>query len=281
MFADTKAAMDSAAGEYIAQGTEMINEVFIPVVDYYQARAEASPLSSFEGDFLRAWIKDGTAEKVPLFTYIYHEYGPMRMDGWSKLSVEVGDLFYWVASRVTLWGGLFEINCEFSPLETLNGQNDPSDEHYYQFENRDFGVDPAKANFVTEVAAARTGFAKDYLVYGTMLRPLALDVPTLSLDYFLYNAPKDSKSYNDHGTKAVSQVIHAAWRGPNGKVGLLFVNLHRSDSFCLPLSLDAISYGANVSIERVTSDERTRIKAGTDIELPPRRIVLIEITGNA
>src|SRR5262249_37300462 len=137
-FSDTKAAMNAAADRTVAQGTEMVNEVFIPVIDFYQARAEASPLASFEGDFFRKWIIAGSAEKVPLFTYIYHEYGPVRMDGWSKLSIEVGDLFYWVASRVALWGGLFEINGEFSPLESLNGQEDRADEHYYQFENRSY-----------------------------------------------------------------------------------------------------------------------------------------------
>ena len=282
LLADTKQAMDAAAGEYVAQGTEMINEVFIPVVDYYQARAEGSPLSSFEGDFFRDWIKAGSAEKVPLFTYIYHEYAPVRMDGWSKLSVEVGDLFYWVASRVALWGGLFEINGEFSPLESLDGLEDRSEEHYYQFEDRSYAVDPAKAAFVGEVAAARVSFAKDYLVYGTMQRPLPLDVPAVTLDYFLYNAPRALPHYGEHGRKTVPSVVHATWRSPQGKLGFMFVNLTGA-TMTLPLTIDRARYGLAadqpLALARVTSSERTSLGAETDfkVDLPARRVVLIEV----
>ncbi len=205
MFAGTKQAMEAAQGKYVPIGTEMINEVFLAEIDYYQARAEASPLSSFEGDFFRPWLVAGTAEKVPLFTYVYHEYAPVRMDGWSKLSVEVGDLYYWVASRVTLWGGLFEINCEFSALEALGDQIDLSEEHYYHFDQRNYPVDPAKAAFVGEVAKARTSFARDYLIYGTMLRPLPLEVAPVTLDYFLYNAPHQLPHYGEHNRKTSLQ----------------------------------------------------------------------------
>ncbi|MDI7278084.1 MAG: hypothetical protein QME94_19050, partial [Anaerolineae bacterium] len=48
MFADTRAEMARVAGHPVATGTEMITELAIPFVDYYQARAEACPVSSFE-----------------------------------------------------------------------------------------------------------------------------------------------------------------------------------------------------------------------------------------
>ena len=102
----------------------MISELLIPQVDFFQARAEASPSSGFEADFWRAWVVEGTVEKIPLFAYVYHEYGPVRMDGWAKLAAEAGDIFYWVASRVALWGGLFELNYEFSGLEMLDDNDD-------------------------------------------------------------------------------------------------------------------------------------------------------------
>jgi hypothetical protein len=282
MYAQTKAVMAEAQGAYVPQGTEMVNEVFIPVIDYYQARAEAVPLSTFEGYFFRPWLTSGKVEKVPLFTYVYHEYGPIRMDGWSKLSAEVGDLFYWVASRVTLWGGLFEINCEFSGLDALDGHTDRASEHYYPFEELNYPTDPAKALFVGEVAAARAGFARDYLIYGTMQRPLSLDVPTITLDYYLYNEPKVAPHYGERGVKAIPQVVHAAWRSPAGSVGFLFVNLHAHESLRLPLSIDPARYGVvgkSARIEQISSTARTPLGTALefDIDLPPRRVVLIEV----
>jgi hypothetical protein len=282
MFSSTKQAMEAAQGKYVPIGTEMINEVFLQEVDYYQARAEASPLSSFEGDFFRPWLVAGTAEKVPLFTYVYHEYAPVRMDGWSKLSVEVGDLYYWVASRVTLWGGLFEINCEFSALEALGDKIDLSEEHYYRFDQRNYPVDPAKAAFVGEVAAARTSFARDYLVYGTMLRPLPLEIAPVTLDYFLYNAPHQLPHYGEHNSKTVPSVIHSAWRSPEGKIGFLFVNL-LAQAQRVRLPIDRAHYGLPVgtalNAEVVTSGGRTPLALDetTEIELPARRVVLVEL----
>jgi hypothetical protein len=86
MYEDTRQAMADAAGRPVATGAEMVSELVIPYMDFYQARAEATPLSSFEADFWRPWVVAGKVEKIPLFAYVYHEYGPLRMDGWGKLA---------------------------------------------------------------------------------------------------------------------------------------------------------------------------------------------------
>jgi len=111
LLADTAGAMrDATAGRVVPQGTEMINEQMLPVVAFYQARAEASPASTFEAGPFRNLIKAGMAEKIPLFAYVYHEYGPVRLDGWAKLSREQGEFVYFVLGRVFLQGGLIELN---------------------------------------------------------------------------------------------------------------------------------------------------------------------------
>ncbi len=150
MYQGTKEATSEAKGAPVPLGTEMVNEVFLPEIDFYQARAEGGLLASFEGEVFREWVARGEAEKIPLFAYVYHEYGPVRLDGWGKPSRESGPLFYWVAARVALWGGLFELNYEFSPLEALGGvAEDPAD-HYAFFSTdgirdrrRQNGVRPA------------------------------------------------------------------------------------------------------------------------------------------
>lgn len=285
MWEATGKAASAAKGRHVPQGAEMISERFIPSLDYYQARAEASPLSAFEADFFRDWIRDGHAEKIPLFTYVYHEYGPVRMDGWGKLSHEVGELFYWVASRVALWGGLFELNYEFSDLEALEGSDDDLSQHYADIERRAYEVDPAKVDFVREIARARTGFAHPWLVYGTMLRPLDIEVPTTELDYHLYNLGQGLPHYDQKGTMCVDSVVHAAWRAPDGRTAFIFVNLLADKTQGILATIDPSQYGLesleNHTITEITSEGRraaSRIGPGSlEIVLQPRRVTLIEI----
>ncbi|MGH2561951.1 MAG: DUF6259 domain-containing protein [Thermomicrobiales bacterium] len=287
MWAATKAAATAAKGAYVPQGAEMITDVFIPFLDYYQARAEASPLSVFEADKFRDWIRQGEVEKIPLFSYVYHEYGPVRLDGWAKLSPEVGELYYWVAARVALWGGLFELNYEFSPLETLDGVDEDPAEHYCDFKPRSHEIDPAKVAFVREVATARTGFAKPYLVYGTMVRPLDLDVTTIDLDYHLYNLSHHLPHYEESGTHRVSSVLHAAWRSPAGHLGFLFVNLNRDEEQTLTLQIDPTRYGLTAGqsygVTRSTANGTEALatimgRTTLPLALRPRQVTLLEFS---
>jgi uncharacterized protein DUF6259 len=267
------------------RGTEMVNEVFIDRLDFYQARAEASPVTSFEADKFRDWIKDGRVEKVPLFAYVYHEFGPVRMDGWAKLSREHGDLFYWIGARVLAWGGLFELNYEFSPLETMDGQAEPLDEHYFPLPDHRYEIDPHKAAFVRELAAARTGPANPYLAYGTMLPPLELESPTIELPWLHYNSPPGWPAFGDSGVQAVSAVVHCAWRhGDAAAVVLVNVDdvAHEVD---LPanagtLRLDGdCAYGAT----RISDGGRTALGSidfdgSIRLSLPPRKVVVLEVS---
>lgn len=266
------------------RGTELVNEVFTDRLDFYQARAEASPASAFEADRFRAWVKEGRVEKVPLHAYVYHEYGPVRMDGWAKLSREQGDLFYWVAARVLAWGGLFELNYEFSPLETLDGVAEPLDEHYYPLPDRRFEVDPDKAAFVRELATARVGPANPYLAYGTMLPPLEVDCPVVELDWRHYNCPTDWPAFDDAGTHAVPAVVHCAWRHGDA-AAVVLVNVacvrHR---VALPLDTRTLRLpvGGAYEVELVAEGARTAFGAlpadgVVTVDLPPRRVVLLEI----
>lgn len=286
MWENTGTAAAEAKGSLVPQGAEMISELFIPYLHYYQARAEASPLSAFEADFFRDWILAGQVEKIPLFAYVYHEYGPVRMDGWGKLSREAGDLWFWVASHVALWGGLFELNYEFSDLEALEELIDDPADHYADFESRAYEVDPGKVAFVREIANARTGFARDWLVYGTMLRPLPLDVPRLTLDYHLYNLAQRLPHYDEKGSLEVDQVIHAAWRSPDGRLGFGFVNLHPTEEIRIPLEIDRPRYRipehASIELTRITGEGQDMITPGSaEVVLSPRQVTFIELQYSA
>lgn len=285
MYADTKAAMARAAGRYVPLGAEMISELTVPLFDYYQARAEASPVSNFEADFWRQWLVEGKVEKIPLFAYVYHEYGPVRMDGWSKLSTEVGDIFYWVASKVTLWGGLFELNYEFSALETLDGENDDPSEHYFHFTPRSYTVDAEKAAFVGQVARLRTGWANPYLAYGAMLPPPDLPAPAVSLDYFLYNCSQHTPHYEERGTVSVPSVLCSAWNYGGERAALLLINLQQeAQTVQVPLALRDLRLDQDEGLKLVQRQGEETIPLGkaaseqiVSLTLPPRQFVGLEI----
>lgn len=284
MWANTGESASGAKGGLVPQGAEMISELFVPYLDFYQARAEASPLSAFEADFFRDWIRTGHVEKIPMFAYVYHEYGPVRMDGWGKLSREAGELWYWVASRVALWGGLFELNYEFSDLEKLEGFEDHPNQHYAEFERRAYTVDPEKVAFVREIANARTGFARPWLVYGTMQPPLDIEVGEIPLDYHLYNVNQSRPHYDEKGTMHVSSVVHMAWRDPDGRLGFFFVNLLPDETQTVSVQIDPIRYGApagsTYTLRQVTSDDEEILGKGEglkrfDVTLEPRKVELM------
>jgi len=282
---NTKEATIKAKGAYVPQGTEVITESVVSEIDFYQARANASPCSPMEIDFWRDWIKQGKAEKIPMFEYVYHEYGPVRMDGWAKVSHEIGDIFYWIAGRVSLWGCLFELNYEFSPLEVIDGQHENVKEHYYRIKDRRYEVDPEKVEFIREIAAARTGFAKDYLAYGTMVKPLQIKSPKIELDWFSYNTFTTDEYYEDRGMLAVSSIVHQAWRFKDN-LGFMFVNLQKEDQKA-KIEIDPSDYGlkgVTFKVRVITrGGERSLGSFGTeralrvDLDLPSRKIVLLEL----
>jgi hypothetical protein len=266
------------------RGTEMVNEVFIDQLGFYQARAEGSPVSSFEADRFRNWMKDGRAEKVPLFTYVYHEFGPVRLDGWAKLSREQGELFYWIGARVLAWGGLFELNYEFSPLETIDGNAEPLDEHYFALPDHRYEIDPEKAAFVRALATARIGPANAYLAYGTMLPPLALESPPVELSWMHYNCPPEWPAFGDSGTQAVPAVVHGAWRHGDA-AAVVLVNVDRVEH-----EVDVPANAVTLRLDRDRAYEVTRIDGtartslgplsddgALTVSLPPRQVVVLEV----
>lgn len=212
MYRDTSAAMARAKGAYVPMGTEVISEIFLNVFDYYQARAEAGPYAPFEVEAFRDWLLQGRAEKIPVFTYVFQDRAPLRMDGWAKLSAESGELFYWSAAQVLLNGGLLQLNYEFSALEDLNGKWDDPVEHYYTFDERHHAIDPQKAAFVGEVARTRTGPANRFLAYGRMLPAPSVEVQPTTLGYYTYNVGKTQPIYGDRGLMTVPSALATAWQ---------------------------------------------------------------------
>lgn len=241
-YADTKAAMEAVAGRRVPMGTEMMNETLLGVIDYYQARAGGQPAAPLEGWPLRELLKTGVAELIPMFAYVYHEYGAVRLDGWGKLVEEIGSLYYFTVARTYLWGGLYELNYEYSPMEALDGAENAAEEHYYPFEARGYAFSEERARYLAMYTRLRTGPANKYWAYGTMLKPLEFSGPRLRMDWFHYNHGTKSKEYNDSGELDTDAIVHSAWRYEEESVGLFFANVGK-EGLILRVLIEPEKYG--------------------------------------
>ncbi|MBB6732001.1 DUF6259 domain-containing protein [Cohnella zeiphila] len=287
-YADTKAAMGSVAGRYVPMGTEMMNETMLDVIDFYQARAGGQPAAPLELWPLRDLLKSGEAELIPLFAYVYHEYGALRMDGWGKLTEEIGSLYFYTVARTYLWGGLYELNYEYSPMEALppDGRENAPEEHYYTFEPRGYAFSPERAAYLGLYAKLRIGAANKYWAYGRMLPPLKFERDRMRAEWFHYNHGKETPEYNDSGELEIDAVVHSAWQSMDGSVGLFFANasdapqrlrvrLEPAVPGKLGVATGALLFAADGAASTLALG---RSETGeTEFELPARSVAMLEL----
>lgn len=254
VYQDTKRALQAQASKYVPIGTELMNEIFINDLDYYQARSWGQPSSSLEFWPIRCHILSGAAEVIPMFSYVYSGYGPLRMDGWGKLVEETDEFFHHVVARVYLWGALYEINHEYSPMEALNGKINASSEHYFHFPEVDYAYSPGRAAYLAEYAALRVGRANRYLAYGRMLSPPCIDAKLVEMPYYHYNHAENDSSYDTRGAARVPDVLVSAWQAPvGGSWAVLLANTTGSERV-VSISIDKRKYGMDGTYEAMAYD---------------------------
>jgi hypothetical protein len=207
IYNQTKDKLRKEKGQYVPIGTEMMNEVFLDCLDFYQARANAQPCSALETGMFRDMVKQGIAQIIPMFQYVYSGYSPLRMDGWGKLTKEGGDLIYHTIAKTYLWGGLFEINSEYSAMEAIEGIENSSEEHYSRFSPVGFPYDKSIADYLSRFASLRTGRYNKFLAYGEMKRPPKLKTSRNWRTYYQYNISKNSMEQGDRGIILLDSVI--------------------------------------------------------------------------
>lgn len=225
IYQKTKEAIYQAKGDYVPIGTEMMNEVFLDTIDYYQARAWGQPASALEGWPFMKLIQQNKARFIPMFSYVYHEYGAVRVDGWGKLVKEIGELFYHTVAKTYLWGGIYEINHEYSPMEMID-QNEPSsDEHYVDYINRGYEYMQPRMDYIRQFAILRLGIGNRFLAYGKMIKPIDFKTKQVDLNWFHYNHNQQSPAYEQRGEIKVDAIISSAYEDADKNVAHFFANV--------------------------------------------------------
>lgn len=234
-YEETAEALEKQAGQQIPLGTEMICETYLSELQFYQARAWAQPCSTLETWPFLKHMRSSQARMIPLFEHVYHEYGAVRMDGWGKLVRETGDLYYHNVAKVYLWGGLYELNHEYSPMEALDGEETKAEEHYFRFDPQGYAYDPARAAWLSLFAKARVGHAKPYWAYGRLLATPALPLPMKEYSWYHYNHDQHSKTYKASGSYRAPAVMASLFEHPEAGFALFLAN---SDEQAHTLKLD-------------------------------------------
>lgn len=228
VYRESEKATHRVSDDFVPRGTEVMIENYLGIIDFAQWRSGGEVQGDMEGEQFLDLQKSRQATHIPLWAYVYHEYGPVMMDGDCKLSREFGDYFYYIASRMCLEGSLLELNYEFSSLERFPGMQGNSLQITYNrtvtIDEEPFEADLDKCAFLREVALARTQIAKKYLAYGRMTRPFQLTPETIdvTLDWYHYN---DIHGRHEAGVQTVPSVIHTVWSYRDSSLGALFVNL--------------------------------------------------------
>jgi hypothetical protein len=138
---------------------------------------------------------------------VYSQYAPLRCDGWGKLTAETGDIIYHTIAKTYLWGGLFEINLEYSEMENIDGQGTRGEEHFYQFDQKGFDYDGGPAKFIGNCAQLRLGAYGAPLIYGEMLKTDSPRCRKLYRTYYQYNHGKQLGEQNDRGIILLDAVL--------------------------------------------------------------------------
>jgi len=141
---------------------------------------------------------------------------------------------------------------------------------------------PEEIDFMTRLVRTRTQSLK-YLLYGTWLRPPALDVPQQEIDVAQIGVYTPLKAFK----RTYPVALAGAWRAADADVAIALASIH-DEPLHLRLPIDAPAYGlpARCAVYRIdgTGRQRLGLLEGRDpvwqIDLPPRGLCLLEFCRN-
>jgi hypothetical protein len=197
--------------------SEGIAEIYIPYLDVAHYWRDVFS----EVDLKERELLTGTAEIIPLFHYVYHNYIVSQGQYYLGLAEQHPEYNLLCMGRMLVWGEI--------PLQNT----------WKRTEQFDLPV----LKLWKSIGEARTSYAKDFLVYGRMQRPLVFTCPSTTVP--LKNALKNSDSAPE---LHVPSIMHTAWRAPDGDSGFIFLNIAK-DPVSLRLPFDFRRLGLKADAE--------------------------------
>jgi hypothetical protein len=316
LIAESRERASARKGFYVPVGTECASEPFVGCLDFYYPRNAGFNLEMELVPYIRqlTWLPDGNMEAVPLFAFIYHQHGPVAIQGIHSVIpwglTEADDLFTWAEARAYLWGGVMTA----FPVPA------------------DAKASGERTRFLRSLTAARTGFARDYLAYGRMQPPPTIACEPIKLDHGLAEggwlrklrfADKKTAAQSvgfatepprrdddpEPGEKPdlsveewvgavlaagatpaskssiqVPSVLNAAYTLDNTRLGLVLVNLKSDAEQTIRLTVDPTAFGlkeGEYELRRCDGISTTALgrfagQRELDVRLPSREVVLVE-----
>jgi len=208
---------------------------------------EAAPPETFLQDF-QIW--DARVRTCPLYSFIYHEYG-IGHEGLYTNRISDETLRLSVA-RALVTGYMLNFTLRDKGLITYD---------WDQPWTRAIPDQAAIFDWAKRVNQLRTGLARDYLIYGRMLRPWKVSKVT----------------HRDFGWGKEPLVQSATWQAQDGRIGVVLANfadlgesprveLHGQGNKKLSMTIDG------------QHSERTlELPSVIDLEMLPRSLALIEV----
>ena len=246
-------------------GQELCSEIMLPYVDFFQARANASVMGIWEIERIRVLLEDGVASVIPLFDYVYREYGAKRIDGLLYADELLGDGYYHNAALTVLNGGIPEYNFEF----VKNGNYISPEEQSAEM-----------MSFIGYLGSVKTGFGQKYLTYGAMKKAPDVGAGTIEYDFIQQRWTREDEG----GIVVQNKVITSAYEY-NGKIAVFLCN-HTKKNLTVNFVLNALrDYSVNSSeIYLVTDNGREKLtdivngKANISLLLESRKVYMLEFS---
>ena len=238
-------------------GEELISEVFVGTVGYYQARANAGGMGFMDINDIRIAVEQNAAHKVSAFDYVYHEYGILRTDGYMKPLKESGDMYYQIMAFTALNGGVPQYNYEY--IKAAFNENEMVEE---------------MLSFLNALGSVKTGDGKNYLTYGKMVP--APDTGAGKVEYSYLNTSAIGETVF-RGKAIVDKVVTSAFQY-GGKTALFLSNITAEDlevKFILQAGRD---YGTKEGTVTQDGKQIAKIregKANIKMTLPSREVVML------
>lgn len=258
ILADTR-RRSKALNPESALSSEGISENFIPYLDMYDQRAGNM-------EYFGHWQAGDPlgGETIPLFNFVYNEYIGSYCAAYPECNRP--EVLYWT-------------RCLGKSL--VQGVV-PTGGWYYPEPDE---LNPVTTGFFKKVARAAGRECWPYLMFGDMLRPPTIDVPRIRAPYLPWTYGESLDPARLHFVEDAA-VQHSAWRGPDGTIGYVFVNVSEE---AVDFSVELEGYGLSdlADLIQVADGERTilarqvHLPAVQRIHMQPLSTVLIEICSAA